>query len=227
MIGATRRARSSKRACLDASPLAAQQLTIFRQELLAERFGARVERERLADEIHDTVIQGCIAMGNRIEDIGGIERLDAEDRKELALALKISRDTVEEARLFVRALNTDDFSAELPRLLAAEAEAFADEVGIRVRTTTEGDPFSLPPNVGMVLFKATREGLANVRKHAGASIVDVVLTYGSGRVSLEVHDDGVGPAGAVRAELTPGTANSKPHLAAGRSRPQSHASTRA
>jgi signal transduction histidine kinase len=190
------RARSVARACLDAAPLAAQQLTIFRQERLAERSGVRSERERLADEIHDTVIQGCIAVGNRIEDVRGIDRLEDEDRRELALALKISRDTVEEARLFVRALNTDHFSRDLPRLLAAEAEDFREETGIRVRTATEGEPFPLPPNVGVVLFKAAREGMANVGKHAGASAVDLVLSYGSGRVSLEVRDDGVGPDGS-------------------------------
>ena len=190
-----RRSRSVARACLDTAPLAAQQLTIFRQERLAERSGVRGERERLADEIHDTVIQGCIAVGNRIEDLRGVDRLEAGDRRDLALALKISRDTVEEARLFIRALNTDDFSRELPRLLAAEAEDFHEETGIRVRTATEGVAFPLPPNVGVVLFKAAREGLANVDKHAGASTVDLVLSYGSGRVSLEVRDDGVGPDG--------------------------------
>jgi signal transduction histidine kinase len=205
-----RRARSAARACLDASPLAAQQLTIFRQEELAARAGVRDERERLADEIHDTVIQGCIAVGNRIEDMRGIDRLEPEDRRDLALALKISRDTVEEARLFVRALNTDDFSRELPRLLAAEAADFQDEAGIRVRTATEGNPFPLPPNVGVVLFKAAREGLANVSKHAGASAVDLVLAYDSGRVSLEVRDNGVGPDGSGVA-----SPESRDHLAAG------------
>jgi signal transduction histidine kinase len=193
MVVLPRSARSAERACLDASPLAAQQLTIFRQEERAERAGVRGERERLADEIHDTVIQGCIAVGNRIEDVRGADRLDAEDRKELALALKISRDTVEEARLFIRALNTDDFSTELPQLLAAEAEDFRDETGIRVQNVTEGEPFPLPPNVGVVLFKAAREGLANVGKHACATSADLVLSYGSGWVSLEVRDYGIGP----------------------------------
>ncbi|MCA1688441.1 MAG: histidine kinase [Actinobacteria bacterium] len=193
MVFLPRLARSAKHACLDASPLAAQQLTIFRQEERAEKAGVRGERERLADEIHDTVIQGCIAVGNRIEDVRGADRLDAEDRKELALALKISRDTVEEARLFIRALNTDDFSRELPQLLAAEAEDFRDETGIRVETVTGGESFPLPPNVGVVLFKAAREGLTNVGKHARATSADLVLTYGSGRVSLEVRDYGIGP----------------------------------
>jgi signal transduction histidine kinase len=169
MVILSRRARFTGRACLDASPLVAQQLTIFRHEERAERAGVRGERERLANEIHDTVIQGCIAVGNRIEDVSGVDRLDAEDRKELALALKISRDTVEEARLFIRALNTNDFSRELPQLLAAEAEDFQDETGIRVQLVSRGEPFPLPPNVGVVLFKAAREGLTNVVKHARAT----------------------------------------------------------
>ncbi len=193
MVALPRPTRSVTRACLNASPLVAQQLTIFRQEELAERAGVRGERERLADEIHDTVIQGCIAVGNRIEDVRGADRLDAEDRKELALALKISRDTVEEARLYIRALNTEDFSRDLPQLLAAEAEDFRDETGIRVQTVTGGEPFPLPPNVGVVLFKAAREGLANVGKHSRTSSADLVLTYSSGQVSLEVRDYGIGP----------------------------------
>jgi signal transduction histidine kinase len=195
MVVLSRQARFPERACLDASPLAAQQLTIFRQEERAERAGVRGERERLANEIHDTVIQGCIAVGNRIEDIHGADRLDAEDRKELEIALKISRDTVEEARLFIRALNTNDFSRELPQLLAAEADDFQDETGIRVQLVSRGEPFPLPPNVGVVLFKAAREGLTNVVKHARATSADLILIYDSGRVSLEVRDDGVGPEG--------------------------------
>jgi signal transduction histidine kinase len=199
---------SVKRACLDASPVVAQQLTIFRQEDRAERAGVRGERERLADEIHDTVIQGCIAIGNRIEDVCEADRLEVEDRKELALALKISRDTVEEARLFIRALNTDDFSRELPQLLAAEAEDFRDEAGIRVQTVTEGEPFPLPPNVGVVLFKTAREGLTNIGKHARATSADLVLTYDYGSVSLEVRDDGIGPQGLAHGRPEPEAAES-------------------
>lgn len=203
MVILPRLAWSAARASLNVSPLVAQQLTIFRQEQRAERSGVRGERERLADEIHDTVIQGCIAVGNRVEDVRGTDRLDVEDRKELALALKISRDTVEEARLFIRALNTDDFSRELPQLLAAEAEDFRDEVGIPVRTTTRGVPYPLPPNVGVVLFKAAREGLTNVGKHACASAVDLVLTYDYDQVSLDVRDNGVGLENSARDGVGP------------------------
>lgn len=208
MIDFPRLARSAARTCLDISPLVAQQLTIFRQEERAERAGVRGERERLADEIHDTIIQGCIAVGNRIEDVRGTDRLNAEDRKELALALKISRDTVEEARLFIRALNTNDFSRELPQLLASEAEDFQDETGIQVQTVTGGEPFPLPPNIGVVLFKAAREGLTNVSKHARATSADVVLTYGSNWISLEVRDYGIGPEGLAHDKLEPEAAES-------------------
>jgi signal transduction histidine kinase len=208
MVVLPQQARSAERACLEASPLAAQQLTIFRQEERAERAGVRGERERLADEIHDTVIQGCIAVGNRIEDVRGVDRLDAADRKELALALKISRDTVEEARLFIRALNTDDFSRELPQLLASEVGDFRDETDIRVQMVSRGEPFPLAPNVGVALFKAAREGLTNVGKHARATSADLVLTYGSSQVSLEVRDYGIGPKALAHAGQEPEAAKS-------------------
>ena len=197
--------------------LAAQQLAIFRKEEIAQWAGVHDERERLADEIHDTIIQGCIAVGNRIEDIADTERLAPEDRENLARALKVSRETVAEARLFIRALNTDDFSRDLPALLSEEAEGFREQTGIRAQTTTTGTPFPLPPKVGMALFKAAREGLANVARHAHASTVHLVLAYdGARRVSLRLSDDGVGPNGIIADGAAPAAQpNHQTRLASG------------
>jgi signal transduction histidine kinase len=40
-----------------------------------------------------------------------------------------------------------------------------------------------------------QEGLTNALKHAGAGRADVEIRYGAGEVTIEVRDDGRGPAG--------------------------------
>jgi len=55
-----------------------------------------------------------------------------------------------------------------------------------------GRPRPLPVQAEVVLLRASQEALANVRKHAGASSVDVSLDYEPDGVTLQVADDGRG-----------------------------------
>jgi len=56
-----------------------------------------------------------------------------------------------------------------------------------------GAPRPLSPQAGIALYRAAQEGLTNVRKHARASRVDLILDYGDvSSVRLIVRDDGVG-----------------------------------
>jgi signal transduction histidine kinase len=50
----------------------------------------------------------------------------------------------------------------------------------------------LPPTAEVVLLRAAQEALANVRKHARAAEVRVILAYEPHSVRLDVRDDGAG-----------------------------------
>ncbi|MDP9028759.1 MAG: sensor histidine kinase, partial [Actinomycetota bacterium] len=82
------------------------------------------------------------------------------------------------------------------------AARFQRESGIAVAVTAELDPSvdnSLGRDAEVVLLRCAQEGLANVRKHAGAQAVRVVLSTADGVATVAVIDDGHGfdPAAAA------------------------------
>jgi signal transduction histidine kinase len=56
----------------------------------------------------------------------------------------------------------------------------------------EGEPTPLPPALDLAAYRVLQEGLTNVRKHAAACRVEVVLRYGRDAIGVEVSDDGEG-----------------------------------
>jgi signal transduction histidine kinase len=171
------------------------ELTSAQQELgvLHRDAGATGERERLARELHDTIAQSLTAQ----------VLLAQRARRELAagtlsdatleLLESNSRDTLTETRTLVAA----GARVELPGgglLTALEqlAARFERESGITVAVTSAPTDVELPRDIEVVLLRCAQEGLANVRKHAGARAARVVVSANEGFASLTVIDDGHG-----------------------------------
>jgi signal transduction histidine kinase len=163
-----------------------------RSELAAvsHRAGMLAERERLAREIHDTVAQGFTSVVVLLELAeSDVDTDPAAARRRLATARETARQNLAEARALVAALTPVDLqAAPLPEAIARLVERFGTETGVPARLTVAGEPRALPANTEVVLLRAAQEALANVRKHAGASRVEVSL---AGAV-LTVVDDGGG-----------------------------------
>jgi signal transduction histidine kinase len=66
--------------------------------------------------------------------------------------------------------------------------------GIVTDFKVAGEPQTLEHKLALALYRAAQEGLTNVRKHARASRVDVLLEFRPAEVRLEVKDNGVGAA---------------------------------
>ncbi len=68
-------------------------------------------------------------------------------------------------------------------------------MGLQVDISTEGLPVDLPPGLDLAAYRIVQESLTNVRRHARATRACVRLRYGPEALTLEVTDDGRGPAG--------------------------------
>ncbi|QCR43102.1 sensor histidine kinase [Curtobacterium sp. SGAir0471] len=154
--------------------------------------GVTSERARLARELHDTVAQdlaGIVMLTERARgDLTG-DRLDRlHDR--LAVLEESARTALEESRTLVAAgaagVASDGLGAALHRL----GERFGRETGTPVRV--EASDCALDRDAQVVLLRVAQEALANVRAHAAASSVQVVLQVEDGRAALRVADDGAG-----------------------------------
>ena len=163
-----------------------------RSELAAvsHRAGVLAERERLAREIHDTIAQGFTSVVVLLELAESeVDTDPAAARQRLATARETARQNLAEARGLVAALTPVDLqAAPLPEAIARLVERFGAETGLPARLRATGEARALPANTEVVLLRAAQEALANVRKHAGASRVEVSL---DGAV-LTVADDGAG-----------------------------------
>ncbi|MFF7440488.1 histidine kinase [Streptomyces sp. NPDC008122] len=166
------------------------------QEELAEahrREGAADERERMAREIHDTLAQGFASIIVLAEAartcLGGDPDRTARQLRSIE---RTARENFAEARVLVGSAPHSGLTpgSVVPTLRRA-LERFAQDTGV----TVDAD---LPEDLGcdqqtrIALLRCTQESLANVRKHADASAVGVVLTQGPYAIELEITDDGRG-----------------------------------
>ncbi|MFB8227108.1 sensor histidine kinase [Cellulosimicrobium sp. NPDC055967] len=161
--------------------------------------GVLAERERVAQEIHDTLAQGFTSVVMLAQAASADLDRGAPDaaRERLTLVESTARDNLAEARALVAAsapapLQGGTLSEALRRL----AGRFAEETGTRVELTAPQAP-RLSSADDVVLLRSAQEALTNVRRHAAASAVRVDLRQDHAGTVLEVTDDGRGlPADA-------------------------------
>jgi len=157
------------------------------------------ERNRLAREIHDGLghyltattmqLQGAKAL---LETTGAALQAPAA-LGALGKAETLLQEALVDVRRSVRSLRAAPTeSHSLPdaiRDLVAECHTAA---GLATQFDLHGTPRPLNPQVELTLYRAAQEGLTNVRKHAQAANLSVVLWYADGNVGLRIADDGQG-----------------------------------
>ena len=185
-----------------------EQLEATQAELAAaeRRAGILEERQRLARDIHDTLAQGFTSIVMHLEaaDQALPDDLDTL-QKHLDRARGTARTSLEEARRVVHALRPHSLDQRsLPDAIERTAIRWQEETGIPLTTTTTGDPIPLHPDIEVTLLRATQEALANIRKHAQATAVQLTLSYIDDVVVLDVQDNGVAFAGAAASPLSGG-----------------------
>lgn len=180
------------RRAADRSRRLAEELAAARVELADahRREGAAQERDRFAREVHDTLAQGLAS----IVVLAEAARADLTDAPAAAAARlasieRTARENLAEARVLVGAAQRDA-SGSVARTLRRTLDRFAEDTGLAV----DGDLADVECDQAtrIALLRCTQESLANVRKHAAASAVSVVLAGGPDAVELEVTDDGRG-----------------------------------
>jgi signal transduction histidine kinase len=158
------------------------------------------DRERIARDLHDTVIQRLYATGLSLSATVRITT-KPEVAERLHVAIADLDTTMRDIRSTIFALqNADRGLAGLRADILALAGQAANALGFVPRATFDGLVDSVvPDDIAENLLAALREALTNAAKHARASRVDVDVAVADGAIALRVTDDGVG-VGADRAD---------------------------
>lgn len=173
-----------------------------RRLLLAESEIER-ERERIAGDLHDGVMQTMYSVGLQISSVARrTPGLSEETSASLQEAIRSLDAAIRDIRSYVMDLRPADFLEDLRESLESLLQRF--EVTSRLDVSVDLER-TLPPideAVAVELFLLAREALSNIRRHAQASSVSVSLRLRDGLLVLEVTDDGIGfdVAAAARAE---------------------------
>jgi signal transduction histidine kinase len=172
------------------------ELEMTRHELaVAERqAGVTDERQRLAREIHDTLVQGFTSIVMHLEAAEGVLLSDnAMLQRYLDQARRTARENLIEARRLMWALQPQAFDhASLSEVLTRLTCSWSEENKIAANATITGVARSLRPEIEVTLLRAAQETLANASKHARASLVTVTLSYMEDEIVLDVQDNGRG-----------------------------------
>ncbi len=166
---------------------------------MQNRLDARLaERERIARELHDTLMQGFHGLMLRFQT--ATERIPKElaARGLMDAALDRADAVLIEGRHRLLDLRREEQPA-LGAALAEAGEALALHRSTRFALVETGTARALRPDVGDAFLRIGTEALANAFKHAKASRIDVELRHGDDQLRLVVRDDGAGMDAAVLA----------------------------
>jgi signal transduction histidine kinase len=175
--------------------------SILHQSRLLRALSARLtrleeaERKRLAEELHGQIGQNLAAMGMNLSII----RSRTDDRNDAILGTALGeagslleqmtnriRDIMADLRPFV----LDDFG-----LMAAMrwfGEEFTSRTAVAFLVQGEEPQPRLASDVEISLFRIFQEAMANIAKHAHASVVRVCVIDDGGKCSLVIADNGIG-----------------------------------
>jgi signal transduction histidine kinase len=175
---------------------AALALERARAQLDRESLAVFADRERIARDLHDLVIQRLFATGLQLQ---GAYRLAvrSEVQRRIATAVDDLDTTIHDIRTSIFAMHhlpseADSVRADLAELI----KEYASTLGFPPRLVLAGPVDTLVTGETREhVVAVAREALSNVARHARASGVIVELSVGADGVSLRVADDGVGCSG--------------------------------
>ena len=162
--------------------------------LAHERLAILEDRERIARDLHDTVIQDIFGSGLGLQAI--LTRLDDPELvNRIETTIERLDGSITRLRNIIFDLRRPTEGGQLATAIGDLILVATEELGFEPHVTIEGDISLVPPRVEEHLIPTLREALTNVAKHAAASSVEIRLNLGSD-VVLEVDDDGKGLANA-------------------------------
>jgi signal transduction histidine kinase len=176
-----------------------------------QRLAIVEERERIAKDLHDGVIQSIYAVGLSLEDLPELMAEDgSEARERIDRAIDALHMTIRDIRNFIMGLRPELLDQhDLVGSLLALAEEVRLNSMVEVETSIDTiAAASLPEHARAPVFHITREALSNVVRHSHATRAAIALHREGNAVRLEIHDNGTGfDPGEERESTHQGLAN--------------------
>jgi len=161
---------------------------------IQERLGARLEeRERIARELHDTLLQGVQGLMLRFQGISKTLPADAPTSRMMNDALDRADELMLQARQGVKDIRAAGMTdSDLPDMLKTCAEDLQQDNTAALKLSFLGSPRPLDVTVCTEAYRIAREAMTNAFQHAKAQSIEVEVTYESDSLRINVRDNGDG-----------------------------------
>ncbi|MEZ0074632.1 GAF domain-containing protein [Planotetraspora sp. GP83] len=160
----------------------------------AERLRLLEDRDRIAKDLHDVVIQRLFAVAMTLMSaVPLVERPEATCR--LRHATDELDETIRQIRSTVFALRSpaEDTASTLRARIVELVDGAKAQLGFLPGLRMDGQlDDEVPPEIAEQALAVLREALSNTARHAKACRADVRVEVGGARLTLVVRDDGVG-----------------------------------
>lgn len=151
------------------------------------------ERTRIAQELHDTLLQDFLSVSMQLHVAVATIKEDSTAKPVLGRILPLMSRVIEEGRNAVRSLRSPyDNSFNLEQAFSRVREEIGIGSDIDFRVIVEGSERPLHPVLRDDVYRIGREALVNAFRHSHARKIEIELEYASSRLHLMVRDDGGG-----------------------------------
>ena len=164
------------------------------QRSMRIRYEERVEeRARIAQELHDHLIQEMVGIGMQLEVADALTPENAGAKRPLERAVALSRSAIASGRLTLETLRRRPMTgAAMVETFRETVEAYAQIDQTPVQCLVEGKERPFYPEIAEEVSEIGQEALRNALKHAGGGTIVVHLHFGEASFDLSVRDAGGG-----------------------------------
>jgi signal transduction histidine kinase/ligand-binding sensor domain-containing protein len=174
-----------------------------RMHVVAQNIHARLaerldERERIARELHDTLLQGVLSASMQLDLAEEELAKDSPVRSLVQRVLETLRQVTEEGRMALRGLRFQDVeNGDLAKAFLRVKKEFPHKDTIVFRVVTQGATRVVRTEIRNEIFRIGREAIVNAYVHSEAATIEVEILYARTHMSLLVRDDGRGTDSSI------------------------------
>jgi signal transduction histidine kinase len=161
---------------------------------LDRRFEERLaERTRIAQDLHDTLLQGVLSASMQLHVANDQLAEDAPSKPMVGRVLELMERVVTEGRNALRGLrSSEEGSDDLDQAFSRVSQDLAVYREVDFRVLVEGQPCALHPMIRDEIYRIGREAIINAFSHSEARNIEVEVKYATHELRVLVRDDGCG-----------------------------------
>jgi len=152
-----------------------------------------VERTRIAQELHDTLLQGFFAVSLRLRTAADLLPADSAAKGQFSGVLHLMDSVLEEGRRAVQGLrSSQDLYPSLGHALAGVPSDLGLLSPAGFRVVVEGQKRELKAALRDEIYRIGREAIVNAYRHSRANRIEAEVEYRSSGLRIAVRDNGCG-----------------------------------